>query len=91
MRLRRWRTADLALAVSLLLAGAAASDSTLFECPKGRYRILSYYIVFSRLSTFPPKGPFTNDVATLNNQRYLKMLTKADEDGPRVIRKDYER
>ena len=58
MRLRRWRTADLALAVSLLLAGAAASDSTLFECPKGRYRILSYSIVFSRLTTFPPKHCF---------------------------------
>ena len=25
------------------------------------------------------KGPFTNDVATLNNQRLLKKLTKADE------------
>ena len=58
MRLRRWRTADLALAVSLLLAGAAASDSTLFECPKGRYRILSYSIVFSPLTTFPPKHCF---------------------------------
>ena len=33
------------------------------------------------------KGPFTNDVATLNNQRKLKKLTKADEEGPRVIRK----
>ena len=75
MRLRRWRTADLALAVSLLLAGAAASDSTLFECPKGRYRILlysivfyhilsysirilSYSIVFSPLTTIPPKHCF---------------------------------
>ena len=36
------------------------------------------------------RGPFTNDVATLNNQWLLKKLTKADEEGPRVIRKDDE-
>ena len=30
------------------------------------------------------KGPFTNDVATLD----IKKLTKADEVQPRVIRKD---
>ena len=36
------------------------------------------------------RGPFTNDVATLNNQWLLKKLTKADEEGPRAIRKDDE-
>ena len=38
MRLPRWRTHELAALLSLLFVGSLANDSTLFECPKGRYR-----------------------------------------------------